>query len=208
MLSRFTAYVAIDHAETANKGGKLHRITQPVGSPQGWAMQERALLSMLHHAGGKDSLAVEMPCLRLKAVSAAFDRTAPLPRTRNWAVALRDMLAAARGGRKGLNVLTTLYLIGAAIAVLMIFANWEGYTRQEGGGAIFAYSMFFLLWGGLIWASAYLAFRKGREVVEGAVLGAFGLLGFIIEVLLPANKDKKDYYPGMEETHDRSGFPG
>ena len=97
-----------------------------------------------------------------------------------------------RGGGKGLNVLTTLYLIGAAIAVLMIFANWEGYTRQEGGGAIFAHSVFFLLWGGLIWASAYLAFRKGREVVEGAILGAFGPLGFIIEVLLPANKDKKD----------------
>jgi hypothetical protein len=29
-------------------------------------------------------------------------------------------------------------------------------------------------------------------VVEGAVLGAFGPLGFIIEMLLPANKDKKD----------------
>ena len=49
VLSRFTAYVAIDHAETANKGGKLHRITQPVESPQGWAMQERAPLSMLRH---------------------------------------------------------------------------------------------------------------------------------------------------------------
>ena len=49
MLSRFTAYVAIDHAETANEGGKLHRITQPVESPQGWALQERAPLSMLRH---------------------------------------------------------------------------------------------------------------------------------------------------------------
>ena len=49
VLSRFTAYVAIDHAETANKGGKLHRITQPVESPQGWAMQERALRSMFLH---------------------------------------------------------------------------------------------------------------------------------------------------------------
>ena len=49
VLSRFTAYVAIDHAETANEGGKLHRITQPVESPQGWALQERAPLSMLRH---------------------------------------------------------------------------------------------------------------------------------------------------------------
>ena len=116
VLSRFAAYVAIDHAETANKGGKLHRITQPVESPQGWAMRERALRSMfLHDLSGKACIelnavsaafdrtaplprtrnwAGEMPCLRSKAVSAAFDRTAPLPRTRNWAVALRDMLAA------------------------------------------------------------------------------------------------------------------
>ena len=48
VLSRFTAYVAIDHAETANEGGKLHRITQPVESPQGWAMQECSS-AMLHH---------------------------------------------------------------------------------------------------------------------------------------------------------------
>ena len=47
VLCRFTAYVAIDHAETANEGGKLHRITQPVESPQGWAMQEGASRSML-----------------------------------------------------------------------------------------------------------------------------------------------------------------
>jgi len=159
VLSRFTAYVAIDHAETANKGGKLHRITQPVESPQGWAMQERASRLLFPHDLRGESFSLEP-----KAVSAAFDRTAPLPRTRNRAVALRDMLAAARGGGKGLNVLTTLYLIGAAIAVLMIFANWEGYTRQEGGGAIFAYSLFFLLWGGLIWARG----RWGPSTFSGS----------------------------------------
>jgi len=49
VLSRFTAYVAIDHAETANKGGKLHRITQPVESPAGWAALECASMSMLQH---------------------------------------------------------------------------------------------------------------------------------------------------------------
>jgi len=55
------------------------------------------------------------------------------------------------------------------------FPSW----RTETGGrkhANVAYSVLFLLWGGLIWASAHLAFRKGREVVEGAVLGAFGPL--------------------------------
>ncbi|MGA2702875.1 MAG: VIT domain-containing protein [Isosphaeraceae bacterium] len=46
VLSRFTAYVAIDHAETATKGGKLHRITQPVELPQGWALQECGSMSL------------------------------------------------------------------------------------------------------------------------------------------------------------------
>ncbi len=46
VLSRFTAYVAIDHAETASKGGKLHRITQPVELPQGWASQECGSMSL------------------------------------------------------------------------------------------------------------------------------------------------------------------
>ena len=96
-----------------------------------------------------------------------------------------------RGGSKGLEFLAYVYLIGAVIAVFVIFGNLADYPRQQ-TGAYIAYSVLFLLWGGLIWASAYLAFRKGREVVEGAVLGAFGPLGFIIEVLLPANKDKKD----------------
>ena len=36
VLSRFTAYVAIDHESTANTTGELHRITQPVEAPQGW----------------------------------------------------------------------------------------------------------------------------------------------------------------------------
>ncbi len=49
VLSRFTAYVAIDHAETANKGGKLHRITQPVESPQGWLLRGDASAPMLQH---------------------------------------------------------------------------------------------------------------------------------------------------------------
>ena len=94
VLSRFTAYVAIDHAETANKGGKLHRITQPVESPQGWAIQEGASVSMLHHP----SIAAYRT-EQVAAGSSKFDLAAPLPRTRNRAVALQDKLAAVRGGR-------------------------------------------------------------------------------------------------------------
>jgi hypothetical protein len=94
-------------------------------------------------------------------------------------------------GSKGLNGLKALYLSGVAVAVLVILLNWGQYPHQQSDANV-GYSVLFLLWGGLIWASAYIAFRKGREVIEGAVLGAFGPLGFIIEVLLPANKDKKD----------------
>jgi hypothetical protein len=49
-----------------------------------------------------------------------------------------------------------------------------------------AYGFLYLTWSTLVWASAYLAVKKGRELVEGAVLGALGPLGFIIEVLLPS----------------------
>jgi Ca-activated chloride channel family protein len=36
VLSRFTAFLAVDRSEIANKGGKLHQIVQPVDSPAGW----------------------------------------------------------------------------------------------------------------------------------------------------------------------------
>jgi len=64
-------------------------------------------------------------------------------------------------GSKGLNVLRTLYLIGAVIAVLVIISNLGQYPGQQASHV--AYSVLFLLWGGLIWASAYLAFRSGSR---------------------------------------------
>ena len=39
VLSRFTAFLAIDRSEVVNKGGKLNQIAQPVDSPAGWDMQ-------------------------------------------------------------------------------------------------------------------------------------------------------------------------
>ncbi len=36
VLSRFTAFLAIDHSQIANKGGRLEQIVQPVESPAGW----------------------------------------------------------------------------------------------------------------------------------------------------------------------------
>lgn len=45
VLCRFTAFLAVDREETVNPGGKQHKVTQPVESPDGWAM-----------LGAKDSL--------------------------------------------------------------------------------------------------------------------------------------------------------
>jgi len=89
---------------------------------------------------------------------------------------------------KGLSNLKTLYIVGAAIALIAICGNLEGHDSES--RAYITYAVLYLLWGGLICATAHVAFRKGREVVEGAVLGTFGPLGFIIEVLLPPIRDK------------------
>lgn len=37
VLCRFTAYVAVDRAAVVNPGGEVHRVTQPVEAPSGWA---------------------------------------------------------------------------------------------------------------------------------------------------------------------------
>jgi Ca-activated chloride channel family protein len=37
VLCRFTAYVAVDRSQVVNEGGSVHRITQSVESPEGWA---------------------------------------------------------------------------------------------------------------------------------------------------------------------------
>ncbi|MDB4960234.1 MAG: uncharacterized protein JWP01_233 [Myxococcales bacterium] len=37
VLSRFTAFLAVDRSEIVNKGGRLQQIAQPVESPAGWA---------------------------------------------------------------------------------------------------------------------------------------------------------------------------
>jgi Ca-activated chloride channel family protein len=38
VLSRFTAFIAVDRSEIANKGGRLHQVVQPVEAPAGWDM--------------------------------------------------------------------------------------------------------------------------------------------------------------------------
>lgn len=41
VLSRFTAFVAVDRAAVVNEGGEVHRVTQAVETPAGWGACER-----------------------------------------------------------------------------------------------------------------------------------------------------------------------
>jgi Ca-activated chloride channel family protein len=41
VLSRFTAFLAVDRSEVVNAGGKLTQAVQPVETPAGWEMQNR-----------------------------------------------------------------------------------------------------------------------------------------------------------------------
>ena len=41
VLSRFTAYVAVDRSEVVNAGGQQQHIVQPVELPDGWGMRCR-----------------------------------------------------------------------------------------------------------------------------------------------------------------------
>ncbi len=44
VLSRFTAYVAVDRAEIVNAGGVQHQIVQPVEAPEGWKVPVGGML--------------------------------------------------------------------------------------------------------------------------------------------------------------------
>jgi Ca-activated chloride channel family protein len=56
VLSRFTAYVAVDRAEVVNPGGEVKTVTQPVEQPAGWAQDAAgvtcAALGAFPAAGG------------------------------------------------------------------------------------------------------------------------------------------------------------
>jgi len=46
VLSRYTAFVAVDESERVNTGGCLHRMTQPVELPEGW---QETLMTAIDH---------------------------------------------------------------------------------------------------------------------------------------------------------------
>jgi Ca-activated chloride channel homolog len=51
VLSRFTAYLAVDKSERVNPSGQMHPMVQPVEAPEGWAMLEKQKRSFVTAAG-------------------------------------------------------------------------------------------------------------------------------------------------------------
>ena len=47
VLSRFTAFLAIDRAELANRSGRLHQVVQPVEAPAGWDQRAKGGKSVM-----------------------------------------------------------------------------------------------------------------------------------------------------------------
>jgi Ca-activated chloride channel family protein len=72
VLSRFTAYVAVDRSEVVNEGGRQHEIVQPVELPAGWAMDS------LRGAACNAAPAAALGVVRLggRMRSAKFSKTA------------------------------------------------------------------------------------------------------------------------------------
>lgn len=85
---------------------------------------------------------------------------------------------------QGLGWLRAIYILGSIVSVPTLLHDATCSHSYDQSGYM-GFALLFLLWGGLIFAGSLIAVKKGREFVEGMVLGAFGPIGFIIEVLLP-----------------------
>jgi hypothetical protein len=89
---------------------------------------------------------------------------------------------------RGLLILTLTYRVGVAVSAFRLL--WTLDSSLVDRRASLVHFVVFVVWGGLIWSGAYLAVKKGREMIEGALLGVFGPLGLVIEVLLPRRLEK------------------
>ena len=95
----------------------------------------------------------------------------------------RPQMNDSRGG-KGLDIVRTLYVVGAVIALMVILGNLGAadYERQRAEANI-TYAVLYLLWGGLIWAMHTSHSRRDarlsrercseRLVLSGSLLRCF-----------------------------------
>jgi Ca-activated chloride channel family protein len=70
VLSRFTAYVAVDRSEVVNQGGRQEQVVQPVETPDGWGMSADSLLA--------EDTSIEA-CLASPAPEAAWSARGAMP---------------------------------------------------------------------------------------------------------------------------------
>ena len=62
VLSRFTAYVAVDKSDVVNPGGRPLEVVQPVEFPDGWAGTARVWARFLHPPVGRP------PCFLMRLI--------------------------------------------------------------------------------------------------------------------------------------------
>ena len=90
ILSRFTAYVAVDRAEVVNKGGVQEQIVQPVEQPEGWDESQvfhSAFEHVSYHALCMPAAAVPgtvAGAVRRRAAATPPDETKPRKKSRGF----------------------------------------------------------------------------------------------------------------------------
>ncbi len=118
VLSRFTAFVAVDRSEVVNRGGTGHRIVQPVEMPKGWDMAgPRVARAQMMAAGGPVCASAPAPSRSMSAATDAFSQYA----------AKADAQCAAEASPRGMIQMASEVLGGFAGAVL------KSKGRQAGG---------------------------------------------------------------------------
>jgi Ca-activated chloride channel family protein len=97
VLSRFTAYVAVDRSAVVNEGGEVHRIVQPVEMPRGWEMPAAAA------PGAMGMMCRYAPSLSKKRLTSDAVFCSPEPAgasPRDLARRFKDLEDLLRGRRK------------------------------------------------------------------------------------------------------------
>jgi hypothetical protein len=189
VLSRFTAYVAVDRSEVVNRGGEQHRVIQPVEMPAGWddvsyAMAAPSSVAMACFSPMLDSGSILLKSTgpislmraRLGACADTVKRLASRPRTIE-AIAddLRKVLAKTKPPTRVKHLTRLAELLVELAAVL----QQEKHPAAQGVEELA---------------------RRGQEIVDAAAAGGQGA---------PDSKRMEDYLAAIASVLDSvSGQPG
>ncbi|MBV8763175.1 MAG: VWA domain-containing protein [Deltaproteobacteria bacterium] len=78
VLSRFTAFLAVDTSEIVNKGGRVNQVVQPVDAPAGWDMKTDGYANAIGGAGYGQAQ-TRAPGGAMKTLAAAMPRSLAQP---------------------------------------------------------------------------------------------------------------------------------